>query len=107
MTACFFTHKRPTTPRARPMNPHSLRVNLAERSYDIVITAGAVSQVGALARPRTKAQKALIVTDVNAKVHALPIQQSLAAAGFRAALAIRPSGEAQKSLASAAELYDA
>ncbi len=89
------------------MNPHSLRVNLAERSYDIVITADALAQAGAFARQRSNAQTALIVADANTKAHAIPVQQSLDAAGFRTALTVRPAGESQKSLASAAELYDA
>lgn len=89
------------------MNPHTLRVNLAERGYDIVATADALAQAGAFARRRSNAQTAIIVTDENAQVHAVPVQQSLDAAGFRTSLVVRPAGEAQKSLASAAELYDA
>jgi 3-dehydroquinate synthase len=89
------------------MNSQSLCVNLAERSYDIVVTADALAQIGPFARQRSNAESALIVTDENAKAHATSIQHSLDAAGFRTALAIRPAGEAQKSLASAAELYDA
>src|SRR5207248_3681026 len=42
----------------------------------------------------------------NARIHATPIQASLTVAGFRTALTIRSAGEAQKSLASAAQLYD-
>jgi 3-dehydroquinate synthase len=87
--------------------PQTLRVNLGERSYDIVVTGNSLHQLGAFARQRSKGTTAIIVTDENAKVHAQPIQQSLNANGFRTSLTIRPSGEGQKSLESAAQLYDA
>ncbi|MSQ96076.1 MAG: 3-dehydroquinate synthase [Gemmataceae bacterium] len=88
------------------MNEQTLRVQLRERSYDIVVTANALPQLGAFALARTQGNAALIVTDENAKVHAASVQTSLEAAGFRTRLAVRPSGEAQKSLESASQLYD-
>ena len=88
------------------MNDQLLHVNLGPRSYDIVVTADSLSRLGPFARRRTQGSTALIVTDENAKVHTETIQRSLIDAGFRTALTIRPAGEAQKSLASAAQLYD-
>ena len=88
------------------MNAPSLRVQLGERSYDIVVANDSLHHVGSFARARAQGNAALIVTDENAKVHAQPIQQSLDKNGFRTWLAIRPWGEVQKSLAAAAELYD-
>jgi 3-dehydroquinate synthase len=89
------------------MNAPSLRVQLGERSYDIVVANDFLHQVGSFARARAQGNAAFIVTDENAKVHAQRIQQSLDKNGFRTWLAIRPCGEFQKSLAAAAELYDA
>jgi 3-dehydroquinate synthase len=89
------------------MSDQNLRVNLADRSYDIVVTADALRQLGVFARARTKGSTALVVTDTNAKSHAQTAQQSLDAARFRTGLVIRPAGEGQKSLESAARLYDA
>jgi 3-dehydroquinate synthase len=89
------------------MNEQTMRVQLGERSYDIVVTGDALSQVGAFARARVKGTSALLVTDANAKLHAEPIRASLNAAGFRTSIVVRPAGEAQKSLESAAPLYDA
>ena len=89
------------------MNDQTLPVHLRERSYDIIVTANSLSRLGAFARQRTKGHTALIVTDENARVHAQPIQQSLDESGFRTTLAVRPAGETQKSIASAAQLYDA
>lgn len=88
------------------MNSHSLRVNLGERSYDIDVTGGGLGGLGVFASERVSGRTALIVTDANAKSHAAAVQRSLDGAGFRTALAVRPTGEGQKSLASAAELYD-
>jgi 3-dehydroquinate synthase len=88
------------------MNDQTLRVQLGCRSYDIVVTSDSLCEVGPFARANAKGNAALIVTDENARVHAVPIQQSLTAAGFRTALTIRAAGEGQKSLTSAAQLYD-
>jgi 3-dehydroquinate synthase len=89
------------------MNDQTLRVNLGRRSYDIVVTGNSLHQIGAFAREHAKGHTAVIITDENAKIHAGPIQQSLTEDGFRSSLLIRPAGEAQKSLASATQLYDA
>ncbi len=88
------------------MNDQKLRVQLHERSYDIVVTGNALSQLGEFVRERTRGSAALIVTDENAKIHAVAAQASLNATGFRTSLVIRPAGEGQKSLESAGQLYD-
>ena len=88
----------------------SLRVNLGQRSYDIVVASDSLNSLGAFARhaaARTKGSSALFVTDEHAQVHAQPIQQSLVANGFRTTLAIRPAGEGAEVLDVAAQLYDA
>ncbi|MBI1831568.1 MAG: 3-dehydroquinate synthase [Planctomycetes bacterium] len=89
------------------MSEQTLRVSLGERSYDIVVTADSLQQLGAFARARGKGTAALVVTDENARIHGQAVQSSLSAAGFRAGLVIRAAGESQKSLESAAQLYDA
>ncbi len=89
------------------MNSTTLRVQLRERSYDVVVAANVLSQFGAFARERATGKAALIVTDANARTHAEAAMRSLEAAGFRVALTVRRSGEGEKSLASASELYDA
>ncbi|MBI2804989.1 MAG: 3-dehydroquinate synthase [Planctomycetes bacterium] len=89
------------------MNESTLRVNLGERSYDIVVTENALHQCGAFARARSAGKRALMVTDTNVNPLSAFVHAGLDAAGFRTAFALRPAGEAQKSLATAAELYDA
>ena len=89
------------------MIEQTLRVNLGERSYDIVVAANALARIGPLARTRCTGQSALVVTDENAVSHAMAAQESLTAAGFHARVVIRAAGEAQKSLEAAGQLYDA
>jgi 3-dehydroquinate synthase len=89
------------------MSDKTVRVPLGERSYDIVVTHDSLPKIGAFARQRMMGKAALIVTDENAKIHAGQIQQSLDENGFRTSLTVRPSGEGQKSLEAAAQLYDA
>ncbi|MFN4258400.1 MAG: 3-dehydroquinate synthase [Gemmataceae bacterium] len=86
--------------------PHTVHVNLRERSYDIVITSGALAGVGTLARQRSGGQLAVIVTDGNARPHAESVAAALAAVGFRAPVICRPAGEEQKCLEVASHLYD-
>src|SRR5262249_48849679 len=88
------------------MSPDSLRVCLGERSYDIAITSGDLAGVGPFVRQRTQGRLALVVSDVNVAPHAEPVRAGWERAGFRTALAVRPSGEGQKSLEAARELYD-
>jgi 3-dehydroquinate synthase len=82
-------------------------VSLGPRSYDIVVGADSLSRLGEFARARSRASAALLVTDANARVHADAAERSLRAAGFRVGFVVRGAGEPQKSLAAAAELYDA
>jgi 3-dehydroquinate synthase len=84
----------------------SLRVNLAERSYDIAVVSGDGAGLGPFARARARGQLALLVTDTNVAAHAEAAAAALAAAGFQTALAVLPPGESQKALAVAAGLYD-
>jgi 3-dehydroquinate synthase len=83
-----------------------LTVHLGERGYEIVITSGMLGGAGELARLHCPGKLALVVTDFNALPHAEVVQSSLDAAGFHTELLALSSGEEQKSLTSAAHLYD-
>ena len=85
---------------------NSLRVQLAERSYDIVVTRDDLAGAGAFARQRCRGQTAFLIADEKVAAHAERVRQSLEGAGFCPRLALRPSGEGQKSLRVAAEIYD-
>src|SRR5260370_28980624 len=88
------------------MTPTFLRVNLGERSYDIVMAHQSIDGAGAFARQRVQGNKAFVVTDANVVKHAQVAAASLNRVGFETELSIRPAGEGQKSLTAAAELYD-
>jgi 3-dehydroquinate synthase len=84
----------------------SVRVQLGPRSYDVVVTSGDAAGLGPFARARARGDLAFVVADENVRTHAEAAAASLHSAGFRAALAVLPPGEQQKSLATASDLYD-
>lgn len=84
----------------------SLRVNLGPRSYDIVVTTNDRAGLGSFARQRSPGTAALVITDAHVSQHADAVKQVLEQAGFKTSVAVRPAGEAQKSLDVAAALYD-
>jgi 3-dehydroquinate synthase len=84
----------------------AVRVNLAERSYDIVITTHDQAGLGPFARQRTRGAQAVIITDQNVVLHAQATAAALNAAGFQTPVTVLPSGEGQKALAVASHLYD-
>jgi 3-dehydroquinate synthase len=88
------------------MEPLTVRVNLAERGYDIRVTSGDLAGVGPFARGRVRGGTAFVVTDENAAPHARAVAAALEAAGFQVRPLVLPPGEAQKSLAVAGRLYD-
>src|SRR5947209_8316155 len=84
----------------------SVRVHLGERSYDVVIVSGDPDGVGPFARERSGGAAAFVVADANTRPHAAAVAAALGKAGLRTSIEIIPSGESQKSLSSAARLYD-
>ncbi len=85
---------------------NTVRVRLAERSYDIAITHGNLDALGPFAAVRTPGRRAFVVTDEHLAVHLPALSRTLEQAGFSVSAAILPAGEAQKSLAVASLLYD-
>jgi len=84
----------------------TIRVNLKERGYDIVVTTDALSDLGAFARQRTQGTSAVVVTDENVEELAKGVQTSFQAEDFQTQLKVVSPGESQKSLAVASRLYD-
>lgn len=87
-----------------PAHP-SVRVNLGDRSYDIVVTDDLLG-VGPFARERCGGRQAFVVTDEPVRPHADTVGESLRALDFEVATESLPGGEGQKSLAAASQLYD-
>lgn len=84
----------------------SLRVALAERSYDIHLTTADLAGLGSFARRRVAGSLAFVVGDRNVSTHVQRVADSLLSAGFRLHSTLLPPGEDQKCLASASLLYD-
>lgn len=77
----------------------TLRVELGERSYDIVLGAGLLARAAEHLSALKLGQHGVIITDTNVeKLYASKIQQSLQAAGGEAKVISVPAGEASKSL---------
>ncbi|MCS7045444.1 MAG: 3-dehydroquinate synthase [Gemmataceae bacterium] len=85
----------------------TLHVDLGPRGYDIVVTSGTDAALADFIRRCCSATSALVVTDRVVRPHAEQVGELLRQQGLRTGLAVRPPGEEQKSLAVAAELYDA
>src|SRR5436190_2234357 len=79
---------------------HTVRVDLAERSYDVLIGHGVLPELGTLAAERLGRKKCVIVTDSNVDhLYAQAAQRSLTSAGIAAFVVAVPAGEASKSMA--------
>ncbi|NQV29189.1 MAG: 3-dehydroquinate synthase [Rhodopirellula sp.] len=95
-------------------NSVTVNVDLAERSYDIVICSGQLSAAGTFVAEwldqrlgaSSGQQSALVVTDRNVAGHANVVRDSLAAAGFRVELVELEPGEKTKSLSVISRLYE-
>lgn len=76
---------------------YTARVNLAERSYEVLIGHGLLKELGALARELLGRKKCAIVTDSTVgPLYAHAAQVSLASAGIAAFVVTVPAGEASK-----------
>jgi 3-dehydroquinate synthase len=84
----------------------NVRVNLGPRSYDIAVTTDYPGGLGPFVCARVRGASAFVVADEHVSAHAQAAVESLTTAGFRTSLHVLPPGEAQKSLATASELYD-
>ena len=77
-----------------------VRVELADRAYDIIIGEGLLADAGAYLGPVLARPRVVIISDITvAGLHLAPLQASLAAAGIRNDVIIIPPGEASKNFA--------
>ena len=85
----------------------SLRVELGERSYDIMVSSGLLVDSGQFIRGVSSARQVLLVS--NPTVYALygaQTRQALTAAGLKVTEALMPDGEEFKNLAEASRILD-
>lgn len=78
----------------------TVHVDLADRSYDVLVEPGSLARTGALIAAAVPARKrvAVISDETVAGLHARTVLDSLAAAGLQATLHTVPAGEASKSM---------
>ena len=81
-----------------PQPAEIVRVELADRSYDIHVGPGLLARAGAMIGAMRPGARLAVVTDENVAARHLPaLRESLAAAGLQAAEIILPAGEKTKS----------
>src|SRR5437762_4358329 len=85
---------------------NTVRVSLAERSYDIGITSNDIAGIGPFAAARTQGRRAFLVTDKHLAADRPAVVRSLEQAGFLTESEVLPAGETQKCLGVASALYD-
>lgn len=108
------THPEPSSATDQLADSITVHVNLAERSYDILIASDSLSCVAPTAEswymqrfPSKDGQRsALVVTDRNVANHAETVLSSLVDAGWKAELEQLEPGETTKSLDVISRLYD-
>jgi 3-dehydroquinate synthase len=89
------------------MKTETVHVNLANRSYDISIGEGLLTNAGAMIAPFLKRKFVVIVTDENvAAAQLAALETALANSGITTKRIILPAGEATKSYKYLAELCD-
>jgi len=84
-----------------------LRVDLGERSYDILLGAGLVHEAGKHIKPVLASGRVVVITDENVAPHHLaPLMASLKGADIEATSLTLPAGEESKSFAMLEELIE-
>ena len=85
----------------------TLRVDLGERSYDILVGPGLIERAGAEISPLLRRRQVVIVTDERVAAQYLaPLRASLAANDIASAAVVLPPGEGTKDLAHFGRLVD-
>ena len=86
---------------------NEVQVDLAERSYAILIGAGILKDLGVIFRERGIAGRILVVTNPTvAQCYLDPVLEALRRSGYDAAAVQVPDGETYKSLTEADHVYD-
>jgi 3-dehydroquinate synthase len=88
------------------MDPHELQVELAERSYSILVGPKTTSQIAErLANLFPKSRHAFVIFDANVQSLASLVECDLAASNWRITSMQIPSGEASKSVAEVENIW--
>ncbi len=85
----------------------TLKVELGDRSYDIHVGDGLLTEAGALIKPVIRSQRLIVVTDENvAPLYLAELEKSLQAAGLSSESIVLPAGEQTKSINYFEQLID-
>ncbi|MDE0811417.1 MAG: 3-dehydroquinate synthase [Alphaproteobacteria bacterium] len=85
----------------------TVRMDLGDRAYDIIVGAGQIARLGEAVRDRFGQRRAFIVTDDEVAHHWLePARRGLEASGIATSQFILPKGESTKSFAQLERLLD-
>jgi 3-dehydroquinate synthase len=88
-------------------NLRYVRVDLGERSYDIVIGGGLLARLAEFLRPLKLGRCGVVITDMQVgRLYAKPVREALHGGGFEAEILDVPAGEASKSLRQANRLFE-
>jgi 3-dehydroquinate synthase len=91
---------------AKPSSTQTVRVDLAQRSYDIEIGSGNLARAGRFLTERAKVRQAIVFTDENVQdPHAITVAESLVKKAIDVAIVAIKPGEASKSVEVAAGLW--
>jgi 3-dehydroquinate synthase len=86
----------------------TLKVDLAERSYDIVFGDGIISKLGPLCRDLALGENAIVITNSTIEGYYFePARKSLADAGYTVHKLLLPDGEAYKNSETLQSIYEA
>jgi len=87
--------------------PQRVRVELGERSYDILIGEGLLARAGELFKPLKLGKRGVIITDTNVgPLYGAALQQALRTGGIETEIVDVPAGELSKSLRQANRLLE-
>jgi 3-dehydroquinate synthase len=87
--------------------PQRVRVDLGERSYDILIGKGLLSQAPEYLRPLKLGKRGVIITDAKVEsLYANSLREALAKGGITVEVLSVPAGEESKSLRQANRLFE-
>ncbi|MBJ6121171.1 3-dehydroquinate synthase [Sphingomonas sp. BT553] len=91
---------------AERVTERSIRVELGDRSYPVLIAAGLLGRAAAHLAPLARGRTMAIVTDGNVGRHLATLQAALGEAGVASEALVLPPGEATKSWSSLARVCD-
>ena len=84
-----------------------VRVDLGERSYEIVIGGGVLARAAEFLRLLKLGRRGVIITDMQVgRLYAKPVREALHAGGFETEVLDVPAGEASKSLRQVNRLFE-